>query len=244
MAAQTLLTATICVGAFDISASSAEVNTSPKAVVVKEVPSFGGGGFMAKAVGVRDAGFSVAGWSDLSGITQQVTTQLLGTQQLVSAAVPGTTAGDPAEFMRGTLSALTTWGGKIGDASMFLIEATPDAASVTGQVAAPLAVRTTTGTGTAIAATGPSATQRVHAGLHIISASGTTPSLTVKIQSAPASNFASPTDRITLNAASGAGWQYAATSPAAVTDGWWRATWTISGTGPSFTFAVLFGIAP
>lgn len=246
MAAQTFLQALIGVGPYDISAASGEVQMSPRKVVTKEVPNFAGGGFMHRAVGVREAAFKVAGWSDFAAdaIGQRFDDASLGTQQLAYVAVPGTAAGDPCEFVRGSVSALSMWGGKIGDASPFMLEIEPDAAAVTGLLAAPLAARTATGNGSAVAAVGPTATQRVYAALQVVAASGTTPSVTVKIQSAPASNFASPTDRITFTAATAAGWQFSSTALGEITDGHWRATWTISGTTPSLTFAVMFGIAP
>jgi hypothetical protein len=53
--------------------------------------------------------------------------------------------------------------------------------------------------------------------------------------------FPSPLDKITFNAAprsarSGAPW------PGPITDDYWRVTYTISGTTPSFTFVVVAGI--
>ena len=75
-------------------------------------------------------------------------------------------------------------------------------------------------------------------------ASGTnTPTLTVTIDSDSAENFgASPETQLTFVAktAVGSGWQVA--GPAAITDDWWRAEWTISGDTPSFVFVVSFGI--
>lgn len=246
MAAQTFLQALIGVGAYDLSAASGEVQMSPRKVITKDVPNFAGGGFMHRAVGVREAAFKVVGWSDFAAgqVGQQFASAQLGTQQLAYVAVPGTGAGDPVEFTRGTISGLSMWGGKVGDASPFALDVEPDAAAVTGLLAAPLAARIATGSGTAVAATGATATQRVYAALHVTAASGATPSLVAKIQSAPASNFASPTDRVTFTSTAAAGWQFASNTVGAITDGWWRVAWTITGTGPSFTFAAMFGIAP
>lgn len=246
MAAQTFLQALVGVGQYDISASSGEIQNLDRKVITREVPNFAGGGFMHRAAGLIDGAFKVAGWSDFASGTvgQQFSAASLGTQQLGYVATPGTAAGDPCVFTRGPLAALSLWGGKVGDASPFALEITPDTATVQGFVAAPSAARTATGTGSAVTATGPTASQRVYAALAVTAASGTTASCTVKIQSAPASNFASPTDRITFTAATAAGWQFSSTSVGEITDGYWRATWTISGATPSFTFAVLFGIAP
>lgn len=101
---------------------------------------------------------------------------------------------------------------------------------------------TATGTGTGSEAGAILAAQVGYAALHVFSASGTTPSLTVKIQSDDNSGFTSATDRITFTAATEAGAQWGSVN-GAVTDTYWRAVWTISGTSPSFGFAVFFGIA-
>lgn len=113
-----------------------------------------------------------------------------------------------------------------------------------GQVLHPQGtIRTTTGTGTAVQLGAVTAAQRMWANLHVFSVAGTaTPTLTVKIQSSVDNTFAAPTDRITFTAATGFTSQPASVL-GAVTDTWWRAVWTISGSTPSFLFAVAAGIA-
>jgi hypothetical protein len=107
----------------------------------------------------------------------------------------------------------------------------------------PGTARTATGNGTVVQAGAVPANWTATANLHVLSASGTTPSLTVKVQSASAIGFASPTDRFTFNAATAAGGQ-SARIVGPVTDQYWRATWTISGTTPSFLFVVSLGLSP
>lgn len=103
--------------------------------------------------------------------------------------------------------------------------------------------RTATGNGTGVQIGAVSAAQRMYACLHVFSISGTaTPTITVKIQSSVDNTFASPTDRITFTAATAIGGQTGSVL-GAVTDQWWRAVWTISGTSPSFLFAVSAGVA-
>lgn len=102
--------------------------------------------------------------------------------------------------------------------------------------------RSTTGSGTAVQLGALSATQRLYSSLHILSVSGTTPSITVKIQSNVDNTFGAPTDRITYSAANSLAGQ-ALSVNGAVTDTWWRATWTITGSTPSFLFAVAAGVA-
>lgn len=82
-----------------------------------------------------------------------------------------------------------------------------------------------------------------YATLHVFSVAGTeSPSVTVKIQSDADGDFGTgATDRITFAAATAVGAQWASVA-APVSDTWWRATWTITGTSPSFGFVVSFGI--
>ncbi len=105
------------------------------------------------------------------------------------------------------------------------------------------AARTVTGNGTAFQLGAVSAIQKLYGALHILTVSGGTPSLTIKIQSAPTSGFAAPTDRISFTAATVRGFQWATPLPGSITDTWWRATWTISGSSPSMLFVVSAGIS-
>ncbi|MFF5759677.1 hypothetical protein ACFY7A_30115 [Streptomyces longwoodensis] len=114
---------------------------------------------------------------------------------------------------------------------------------VRGQFAHPPGTaRTANGTGTALQVGAVSAGRRMYAALHVLSASGTTPSLTARVESAPDNTFAAPTTRLTFAAASAAGGQALRTDGTAITDTWWRIAWTITGTTPSFLFVVALGI--
>lgn len=106
----------------------------------------------------------------------------------------------------------------------------------------PGTARTATGSGTAHELGAVGSGQQLYAALHVLSVAGTTPSITVKIQSDDAAGFASPTDRITFTAATEVGAQISRLA-GPITDTHYRATWTISGTGPSFLAAVAVGIA-
>lgn len=103
--------------------------------------------------------------------------------------------------------------------------------------------RTATGTGTTVDfTTGPTAGQRVYANLHVLSVSGTaTPTLTVAVQSDDNSGMTSPTTRGTFVAKTAIGGEaMEIASPG--TERYWRVTWTITGTTPSFLFLVSLGI--
>ena len=102
--------------------------------------------------------------------------------------------------------------------------------------------RTATGNGTTVDFTaGPTTGQKVWANLHVLSASGTTPSLTVAVQSDDNSGFLSATTRGTFAAKTAVGGEALEIANPGSGERYWRATWTISGTTPSFLFLVSLG---
>lgn len=103
------------------------------------------------------------------------------------------------------------------------------------------ATRTASGNGGARQLGALSATQRLYAALHVLAVSGGTPSLTVKVQSDDNSGFTSATDRITFAAKTAVGYEWASVA-GAIADDYWRANFTISGSTPSFLFALVAGI--
>lgn len=112
-----------------------------------------------------------------------------------------------------------------------------------GQIAHPPGTaRTTSGSGTALQVGTVPAGKHMYAALHVLSASGTTPSLTARVESDDAVGFPSATTRATFTAATARGGQILRVA-GPVTDDWWRFAWTISGTTPSFLFAAALGIA-
>ncbi|POG47098.1 hypothetical protein BV881_12215 [Streptomyces sp. ZL-24] len=114
---------------------------------------------------------------------------------------------------------------------------------VRGQIAHPPGLaRTTNGEGAALDLGAVAGGQRLYAAVHVLSASGTTPSLTVTVESDEDGDFNSPTTRLTFNAASAEGGQILRTDGTAITDTHYRIAWAISGTTPSFMLAASLGI--
>ncbi|MEW2177143.1 hypothetical protein AB0890_12540 [Streptomyces sp. NPDC005406] len=113
---------------------------------------------------------------------------------------------------------------------------------VRGQIAHPPGTaRTATGTGTGLNLGAIPAGKRLYAALHVLSATGTTPSITARIESGDAT-FTAPTTRLTFAAATTAGGQILRGTGTAVADAYYRVAWTVTGTTPSFMFAVSLGI--
>lgn len=134
-------------------------------------------------------------------------------------------------------------GGSVGDVAPWSGKGASAWPLVRGQMAHPAGTaRTSTGTGTGVQLGAVTAGKRLYAALHVLSVSGTTPSITARIESDDNSGFTTPTTQLTFTAATTAGGEALRTTGSAITDTWWRIAWTISGTTPSFLFAASFGI--
>lgn len=86
-----------------------------------------------------------------------------------------------------------------------------------------------------------SATQEMHAALHVFNADGTSPTLDADIESDDNSGFSSAVVRGSFAQKTDIGSEYL-TIAGAITDDWWRINFTLGGTSPSFGFAVSLGI--
>lgn len=100
-----------------------------------------------------------------------------------------------------------------------------------------------TGTGTAVQLGAVGTGQYLYAALHVLAKSGTSPTLTVKVQSDDNSGFTSATDRITLTQMTAEGTLWATRVAGPITDTYWRVSHTIGGTGsPTFNYVLVAGI--
>lgn len=166
----------------------------------------------------------------------------------VSIAPAGRTVGSPAYLMRCNLADYSPVGGGVGEMARFSAGGQGTGiACAKGEVLLNATVGAT-GNGTARQLGALAAGQSLYATMHVIAATGTTPAITVKIQSDDASGFSTPTDRITFTATSGtwaatpANFDQFGSVAGAVTDTWWRVQYTITGTTPSFGLVVAAGI--
>jgi hypothetical protein len=119
---------------------------------------------------------------------------------------------------------------------------TSDTTAVEGMIAAPLALRSSTLTGSVLTMAGPTASQRLYVGMNLTAATSTA-TMVVTIQSATLVGFGSPTTRATLTATTAAtpSWQFTSVA-GPITDGFWRAVLTYSGSG-NLTSQVVVGVA-
>jgi hypothetical protein len=147
--------------------------------------------------------------------------------------------GDPAYFFRG-VTTQWQWGGSVGDLNKF-----SSSAGSTGEDLIKGMVlengntaRNAAGNTASVTVGAATANQYVYAALHVLAFNGT--NVTCIVQSAAASNFATPNNRITFTAANATGSQYAMRIAGPVTDTFWRVNY--AGTFNSVNFVLSVGI--
>jgi hypothetical protein len=244
MAAFVLTDSRIIVGSTDISSFSGAFQSESSVNMVEFTP-FGAGGFVRKIPGLQSHSDSFSGAADYDagGVSAVFNSSSLGEQDLITVMpTGGATAGDPAQFTRGLITSLNAPGGSVGDLATFDMATTSDTTKVFGQVAAPLALRSSTLTGSVLTMAGPTASQRLYIGVNLTAATSTA-TMVVTVQSATLVGFGSPTLRATLptTVAATPGWQFVSVA-GPITDGFWRATLTYAGSG-NLTSSVVIGVA-
>lgn len=83
--------------------------------------------------------------------------------------------------------------------------------------------------------------RQVYAVLHVLSASGTLPTLNVRVQSDSANTFGSANTTLTFTQKTAASYE-ALSNNSVQTDTWYRVTYEIDGTGADFSFVVAVGV--
>lgn len=213
-----------------------------------ERTTFASVGWKEEICAIRSAEFDVKGPQDFNtstvaqtGFPDEFLFPAIGAVQVVSGVPLGGTEGNVALFGQGVQQHYGPIEGSVGQLAEYSAKWKSTDRMARGVLATLNTAVTATGNGTVATGLGAVASgQRLCAALHVLSASGTTPSITVTVQSA-ATNFASPTTRLTFNAATVRGGQFL-TVAGPITDTFWRAIWTVTGTTPSFSIRVLLGI--
>lgn len=203
-----------------------------------------GDAFRSNAPGLEDFAIQHEGvWSAGAGLPDTVFAANKGLRDVLATLAP--VDGDEGEvcyFMR-TTQGIYSLGGSVGDLLRFSVSlsASGGIGAVRGTVMANATLNATdAGTAFEMGAVGASA--KLYAGLHVLSASGTAPTLDVVVESDDAEAFLDPVTRITFGQKTAIGSEWATPVGGALTDDWWRVSWTLGGTAPSFDAVVVVGI--
>lgn len=192
--------------------------------------------------GLRTLTFQHEGfWNGGAEAVDEVLFGRIGVKDEVMTVGPETGADGEIAFATRIVGGEYSPGGAVGEMLAFSVSGEGRDAFVRGTVMHN-AQRTAGGNGVARQLGAASAGQRLYAALHVIAAAGTSPTLDVTVESDDAQGFTTPTTRVTFAQATGVGAQWASPVAGPIADDWWRVSWTIGGTGPSFSFVVLVGI--
>ncbi len=203
----------------------------------------------ARLNGLKTVSLSLAGLGNIAGLESgqaeeldQILFESTGvTDKPVLVAPENAGADGERAFALLAAQARYQFGGAIGAAFGFQVTAEAAGSPLVRGTVMHNAARTASGNGTARQLGAVGAAQRVYGALHVLAASGTTPTLDVVIQSDDNAGMASPTSRITFGQKTGLASQWASAA-GAITDDYWRINYTIGGAGPSFTFVGFIGI--
>lgn len=209
--------------------------------------TFGDGGSNTYVGGVFDGSANLEGFWQAGDLSQPDDSfwANLGVSTVPLTGVPtGGNVGDLAYLTQG-LETQYQPGAKQGELLAWTADLETNWPIVRGKILHPQGTaRTSSGNGTGVQLGALSSTQALYVCLHVMSISGTsTPTITVAIQDSVDNTFASPHTSGTFAAATTLdGQTMKVVGP--VTNTWYRATWTITGSTPSFLFAVSAGIGP
>lgn len=228
----------------DLTSTSNKMELSAE-VEEKETTNYGSQGYKEVLGGLASAEISGEGqWEagDDTMVDDASWAQFGGVGPWSVSANDSAAVGDLAYFTK-ALRADYKLFGSVGDVAPWTSSVKSSWPLVRGQFAHPPGTaRTATGSGTGLNLGAVAAGKRLYAALHVLSVAGTTPSITARVESSADNTFASPTTRLTFDAATEPGGQILRTTGDAVTDAWWRIAWTITGTSPSVLFAAALGI--
>lgn len=200
---------------------------------------------IARMAGLRQFEFTHDGYvTQGAGNVEALLTGNIGTEDKIFTLCPTTGAvGQPAYSAEGVgLSYAPSH--SMGEMVRFAGAAYSQGDSLVRGTVLATGAKTTTANGTSNTLGSVTAAKYLYGALHCTAVSGTnTPTITVKIQSAPLSTFlADVTDRITFTAKTAIGAQWATRVAGPITDTFWRASWTVSGTNPSLTIHCIAAI--
>lgn len=243
MGKQILTDCRIFTGGADLSAMSNQAEVQAE-VEEKDGTTFTSLGWTELLAGLGSGEINASGFWEAGDASKVDDATWAGLGGLTAWTVCPTVAnvGALAYFMK-AMQGNYAAGGEVGEIAPYKADAKSTWPVVRGQIGHPAGTaRTTTGTGSSVQLGAVPAGKSLYAAIHVLGATGTTPSLTARVESDNATGFPSAVTQMTFVAATALGGQILRV-PGPITDDWFRFAWTISGTTPSFLFVGALGIA-
>lgn len=229
-------------GGYELTSVVNDVNIKTSRAKI-DVTTMGSSGWEESIAGNRSTTASAKGFLNYGsdGVTDLAQFTAIGATASDLMVLPTGGADAAVGFISSAIRPTYQIGGKDGEAAAFEAEWAGTGMGSRGTVLKNGTI-TSTSTGTIMLIGAVSATQTASFQIQTTAISGTsTPTLTVIVQSAALVGFGSPTTRASFTAQTAIGSQ-TINLAGAVTDTYWRVSYTVSGTNPSFTTAVVMGI--
>jgi hypothetical protein len=247
MATHVLTDVDIYTNQYDFASQLNQVELTGEAESV-DVTNFGSAGWKEFKGGLKSgmvnySGFASYGAGEIGSVLEPID-GLIGTTGILVTVTDQSPAENSVAFSMSSLQTTLSNLGQVGEANPISAQFVADGnrGILAGRLIAAKADRTSTATSTGYQLGAVTATQRIYSAFHVFSATGTSPTLDMVVESDNASNFASATSRITHTQRTAAGFELSSLG-GAVTDDYWRASWTIGGTDtPTFSFALVLAI--
>ncbi len=205
-----------------------------------------GDGTRTRLGGLKDVTFQTEGYfdADTDAIDPALAAALGAGGSVLSLIPDGLTEGSIGYFLRAIQADYQYDGGATGSVAPFSMggSSSDGEGHVRGTVIENNTGIVANGSGTALQLGAVLATQKLYAVLHVLSAGGAAPTLDVIVESDTAEGFPSPVTRATFTQFGAKGGEWVTPVAGAITDDWWRISWTLGGGSPDFDFAVLLGI--
>lgn len=231
-------------GGADLTGDSNKVEVSTE-VEDKDGTNYASGGWKEVLGGLKAAEIDGEGQWEAGdpGLVDDASWAALGGLGPWTIGPQGAAVGALAYFTK-AMSGEYTLGEGVGEVAPWTGKATSSWPLVRGVIEHPPGLaRTVSGTTAGVELGAVPAGKRLFAALHVLSVAGTTPSLTVTVESSADDTFAAPSTQLSFDAADAVGGQIQQTGHAGLTDSWFRASYTVAGTSPSFMFAIALGVA-
>lgn len=246
MAARVLTNVRLFTGGADLTTVNNKIGFAAE---VEEKPrtNFGSNGYVEVLGGLGSAKAEAAGQWEAgdAGKVDDVSWTDLGGLSAWTICPHTADVGEPGYLLK-ALRGSYKLGDAVGEVAPWEAMASSAWPATRGKILHPPGTaRSATGTGTAVEHVAVTSDQHLYATLHVLSVSGTsTPTITVTVESDVDALFnGSETTRITFTAATArTGEILRVAGP--ITDTFYRATWTITGTTPSFLFLVGLAVGP
>jgi hypothetical protein len=229
-----LTNAKILMGGLDLSGFHNSLTVDHGAEMLDNT-RFGGSGTRSFQPGLKTVGLDTNGFWD-STTDEALFNRIQAIREVFSFAAVGEAEGDIG-YTVGMINGNYNPGGEVGAllAYNFTGQSGNGFPLVRGRVLA-VGSKAADGNGAGVQITAVGATQKMYAGLHVLSV-GT--SVDVVIESSADNTFAAPTTRLTFDSMTDIGGQWQE-DVGPVTDAYWRAKWTV--VGGAADIYVVFGI--